>query len=95
MGGGGGDVDQLQKLKVGSPSCDKTAVAAAHKYGDFTSNKILYNQRGLKHTLIFSLTINTRTCLPKILTASCFMLLFYSTVYDMFTRFTWTSFLFH
>lgn len=36
------------------PGCDETAAAAAHKYGDFTSNKILYNRGGLKHTLIFS-----------------------------------------
>lgn len=34
--------------------CDENVAAAAHKYGDFTSNKILYNRRGLKHTLIFN-----------------------------------------
>lgn len=41
-------------LQCSTPGCDGTAATAAHKYGDFTSNKILYNQRGLKHTLIFS-----------------------------------------
>lgn len=71
-----------------TPGCDEmAAAAAAHKYGDFTSNKIFYNRRALQH---INILLNNKYKNMFIKDTESIL---FNSVYDLFWRLTWNSFL--